>query len=150
MLKEGDKVDNFSLTDSDGNTVSLTDFKNKKVVIYFYPKDNTPGCTTEACSIRDVYDRILEKGAVVFGISADSTKSHQGFRQKHNLPFFLLSDPQKEVIQQFGAYGEKNMYGKKVMGIIRSTFILDENRIVVKVFPKVKPDKHADEILAAL
>jgi len=118
--------------------------------VYFYPKDNTTGCTAEACSFRDVYDDILEKGAVVLGISADSQKSHTSFKQKYNLPFYLPSDPEKEVIQAFGAWGEKKMYGKDYMGIIRSTFIIDENGTVMKVFPKVSPKEHAEEVLKLL
>jgi peroxiredoxin Q/BCP len=150
MLKENEKAEDFTLKDADGKDVSLSQFKGKKVVVYFYPRDDTPGCTTEACGLRDVYDRILEKGAVVLGISADNEASHDRFRKKYNLPFYLLSDPDKKVIQQFGAWGEKKMYGKVSMGIIRSTFILDGEGTVRKVFPKVSPDGHAGEILAAL
>ena len=150
MLKEGDIAEDFSLNGTDGRQVTLSGFKGKKIVVYFYPKDNTPGCTKEACAFRDIYDRILEKGAVVLGISADSVKSHEGFQKKYNLPFYLLSDPDKEIIGRFGAWGEKNMYGKKTFGIIRSTFILNETGKVIKVFPKVKPEQHAEEILACL
>ncbi len=150
MLKEGDKAPGFSLPDQDGKTVSLSQFAGKKVVVYFYPKDNTPGCTVEACAFRDVYDDILKKGAVVLGISKDSQKSHINFRSKYGLPFHLLSDPEADVIRQFGAYGEKKMYGKTYEGIIRSTFILDGNGVVEKVFPKVSPKDHAEEVLAAL
>jgi len=150
MVTEGTQIENFTLEDNDGNSVSLKDFAGKKVVVYFYPKDDTPGCTKEACSFRDNYDAILAKGAVVIGISADSVKSHSGFKKKYDLPFHLLSDPQKSVIQLFGAWGEKSMYGKTYEGILRSTFILDETGKVIKVYPKVKPAEHAEEILKEL
>jgi peroxiredoxin Q/BCP len=150
MVTEGTQIENFTLEDNDGKPVSLKDFAGKKVVVYFYPKDDTPGCTKEACGFRDNYDAILEKGAVVLGISADSVKSHSGFKKKYDLPFHLLSDPQKSVIQLFGAWGEKSMYGKTYEGILRSTFILDETGKVIKVYPKVKPAEHAEEILKEL
>ncbi|MBN2546763.1 MAG: thioredoxin-dependent thiol peroxidase [Spirochaetes bacterium] len=150
MLKKGDKAFDFSLPDDNNNMISLSQFKGKKVIVYFYPKDNTPGCTKEACSFRDDYDDILKKGAVVIGISADSVKSHQSFKSKYNLPFYLLSDTEKKVIKLYNAYGEKNMYGKLVMGIIRSTFVIDENGIILEVFPKVTPEGHAKEILNLL
>ena len=150
MVTEGTQIENFTLEDNDGKPVSLKDFAGKKVVVYFYPKDDTPGCTKEACSFRDNYDAILEKGAVVLGISADSVKSHSGFKKKYDLPFHLLSDPQKSVIQLFGAWGEKSMYGKTYEGILRSTFILDETGKVIKVYPTVKPAEHAEEILKEL
>ncbi len=150
MLETGNKVEDFTLDDADGKAVSLSDFAGKKVVVYFYPKDNTPGCTKEACSIRDVYDDILAKGAVVLGVSADSVKSHGNFRSKFDLPFHLLSDPDRKVITQFGAWGEKSMYGKTYEGILRSTFVLDENHAVFRVWPKVKPADHGPEILEAL
>ena len=150
MVTEGTQIDNFTLEDNDGNPVSLKDFAGKKVVIYFYPKDDTPGCTKEACGFRDNYDAILAKGAVVIGISADSVKSHSGFKKKYDLPFYLLSDPAKTVIQLFGAWGEKSMYGKTYEGILRSTFILDEAGKVIKVYAKVKPQEHAEEILKEL
>lgn len=150
MLKEGDTAPAFSLKDESGNTVSLSDFSGKKVVVYFYPKDDTPGCTKEACSFRDTYDDILAKGAVVIGISADSEASHEKFKSKYELPFYLLSDPEKEVIQAFGAWGEKSMYGKTYMGIMRSTFVIGEDGTVIKAWPKVKPADHAKEVLAVL
>ncbi len=150
MLKKGDKAPDFSLTDDAGNTVSLSGFKGKKVIVYFYPKDNTPGCTKEACSFRDSHSEIVKKGAIVIGISADSVKSHQSFKSKYQLPFYLLSDPDKKVITQYNAYGEKNIYGKKVMGIIRSTYIIDENGIIMEFFPRVTPEDHANEILKLL
>ena len=150
MIQEGQKAPGFSLPDQDGTVVSLDEFRGRKVVLYFYPKDNTSGCTVEACGFRDVYDEILSRGAVVVGISADSSKSHANFRNKYELPFHLLSDTEKEVIQSFGAWGEKKMYGKTYMGIVRSTFIIDEKGIVTKVFPKVTPKEHAAEVLALL
>ncbi|MBN2852697.1 MAG: thioredoxin-dependent thiol peroxidase [Clostridia bacterium] len=150
MLKVGDKVKDFTLTGDDGNEVSLSSFRGKKVVIYFYPKDNTPGCTKEACSFRDAYDDILENGAVVLGISKDSVKSHQKFKGAFKLPFYLLSDPDNKVIEDFGAWQEKSMYGKTYMGIVRSTYIIDEKGFVSKVFPKVSPDEHGKEIVSAL
>ena len=142
MLNEGDRAPDINLSDESGNMVMLDDFKGKKKVVYFYPKDDTPGCTKEACSFRDEYDAILEKGAVVIGISADSAGSHEKFKNKYDLPFYLLSDPEKIVIKGFGAWGEKKAYGKTHEGIMRYTFILDENNTVIKAFPKVKPDEH--------
>lgn len=150
MKQEGDVISNFTLKDQDGRSVSLSDFAGKKKVIYFYPKDDTPGCTKEACSFRDAYDRILEKGAVVIGISADSTASHATFMKKYTLPFVLLSDPERKVIDMFGVWGDKTMYGKTYTGIIRSTFILDENNRVIKAFPRVSPEDHAEEVLKFL
>ncbi|HEY9063305.1 MAG TPA: thioredoxin-dependent thiol peroxidase [Pseudobacteroides sp.] len=150
MIEAGNKAPDFRLKDEDDNDVSLSDFKGKKVVLYFYPRDNTSGCTKQACSFRDVYDDILETGAVVIGISPDKPSSHKKFKEKLNLPFYLLCDEEHKVAQGFGAWGEKKMYGKTYMGIIRSTFIIDENMIVLKVYPKVIPVGHGDEILRAL
>ena len=150
MLNEGDRAPDINLSDESGNLVTLDDFKGKKKVVYFYPKDDTPGCTKEACSFRDEYDAILEKGAVVIGISADSEGSHEKFKNKYGLPFYLLSDPEKIVIKGFGAWGEKKAYGKTREGIMRYTFILDENNTIIKAFPKVKPDEHGKEVLALL
>jgi peroxiredoxin Q/BCP len=135
-MKIGDKAPGFSLPDSNGKTVSLSDFKGKKVVVYFYPKDDTPGCTKEACAFRDVYDEILAKNAVVLGISTDSVASHEVFRKKYELPFFLLSDQDKAVIRAYGAWGEKKMYGRTSEGIVRSTVVIDENGDVLKIFRK--------------
>jgi peroxiredoxin Q/BCP len=149
MLTAGTKAPDFTLKDDKGNLISLSQFKGKKVVIYFYPKDNTPGCTKEACAFRDIYDILLEKGAVVVGISADSENSHAKFKQKYNLPFYLLSDPDKNVIKEYGAWGEKKLYGNSFLGIIRSTFLVDEKGIISKVFPKVTPKDHAQEVLKA-
>jgi peroxiredoxin Q/BCP len=150
MLNVNDKAIDFTLPNQDGENISLSDFKGRKVVLYFYPKDDTPGCTTEACAFRDVYDDILELGAVVLGVSADSEESHTKFRTKYHLPFHLLADPEKEVLKAYGAWGEKKMYGKSFMGIKRSTYLIDEGGNVSHVWPKVSPKKHADEILEAL
>lgn len=150
MLTTGQKAVDFALKDSDGNEVRLSDFIGKKVVVYFYPRDNTPGCTKEACSFRDVYDDILDLGAVVIGISPDSQASHKKFREKFGLPFYLLCDEDHKVAEIYGAWGEKKMYGKTHMGIIRSTFIIDENMDVLKVFKKVSPEGHGEEILNIL
>jgi len=150
MLKPGDIAADFTLKDSSGKDISLSEFKGKKVVLYFYPKDNTPGCTKEACSFRDVYDLMLAEGAVVLGISADSEASHKRFRDRYGLPFYLLSDADHKIAEAYGAWGEKKLYGKTYMGIIRSTFIIDEQGKVLKVFPKVKPEKHGEEVLNTL
>lgn len=150
MLQEGDLVPAFTLNDETGKKVSLDDFPGKKKVVYFYPKDDTPGCTKEACSFRDEYAKIQDKGGVVIGISADSEKSHEKFKTKFSLPFLLLSDPEKIAINAFGAWGEKKNYGKIYEGILRLTFIVDENNVVLKTFPKVKPEDHGKEILSLL
>ncbi len=150
MVKAGDKIDNFTLKNNRGEDVSLSDFKGKKVVVYFYPRDNTPGCTTEACSFRDEIQQFSDRNTVILGISKDSVKSHGNFIEKYNLPFQLLSDPEAEVIQQFGAWGEKKNYGKTYMGIIRSTFILDGEGTVLHAFEKVKTKDHALAVLQEL
>jgi len=150
MLKEGDKAPDFALNDESGKLVSLKDFAGKKVVVYFYPKDDTPGCTKEACSFRDSYDEILERGAVVIGISPDDESSHGKFKSKFDLPFYLLADPERKAIEGFGAWGEKKMYGKTYEGVMRSTFVVGEDGTIVKAWPKVKPEDHAKEVLAVL
>ena len=150
MLQEGTQAPEFTLPDENGTEISLSQFKGKKVVIYFYPKDDTPGCTKEACNFRDNYDAILGKGAVVIGISPDDETSHEKFKSKFDLPFYLLADPEKQVIQAFGAWGEKKMYGKSYEGVLRSTFVIGEDRSVIKAWPKVKPDEHAEEVLGVL
>ncbi len=150
MIQNGMKAPSFELADDSGRTVALKDFLGKKVVLYFYPKDDTPGCTAEACAFRDAYDDILAKGAVVIGISADSVASHAGFKAKYGLPFFLLADPEKSALRAYGAWGEKTFMGKKSMGTLRTTFIIDERGIVSRVFPDVNPKEHAPEVLAAL
>lgn len=151
MLKVGDKAPDFKLLNDKGEEVSLSQFAGKKeVVLYFYPKDNTPGCTTEACSFRDNIPKFTSKNAVILGISPDSVKSHQGFIQKQKLNFNLLSDPESKVAKAYGAWGEKSMYGKKYMGILRTTFLIGKDGKIKKVFEKVKPEGHAQEVLAAL
>lgn len=147
MLSEGVKAPDFTLADKDGREVSLHDFAGKKVVVYFYPKDNTPGCTRQACAFRDAYAEFGQKDVTVIGISRDSVKSHQNFAGKYELPFILLSDPQLAAIQAYDVRQEKKMYGKTTMGVVRSTYVIDENGMIVKVFPKAKPDTNATEIL---
>jgi peroxiredoxin Q/BCP len=149
-LKEGDKAPAFSLPASGGKTVSLKDLAGKKVVLYFYPKDNTPGCTKEACSLRDHNAAIAKAGAVVLGVSADSVKSHDGFAAKYRLPFPLLADAEAKVATAYGAWGEKTLYGRKYMGMNRMTFLIDERGRIAKVWAKVKPDEHGAEVLAAV
>ena len=146
MLQKGDKAPAFSGVDQNGSTVSLESFVGKKVVLYFYPKDNTPGCTKEACNLRDNYKELLDKGFAVVGVSPDSEKSHQNFASKYELPFPLLPDPDLKVIKAYGAWGEKNMYGKKYEGLLRSTFIINEKGIIEEVIKKVKTDDHTNQI----
>lgn len=150
MLHENDVAPDFTLLSDRGEEVSLSSFRGQRVVVYFYPKDNTPGCTKEACSFRDDYDLFLEKGAVVIGISPDSTASHERFRAKHGLPFYLLSDPDHAVAERYGAWGEKVSYGRRTVGILRSTFVVGEDGRIIKVFPKVSPEGHAQEVLKYL
>ncbi len=149
MLKEGDKAPNFNSVDQDGNKVKLSDFKGQKLVLYFYPKDNTPGCTKEACSFRDADQTFNKKGIKVLGVSTDDEKSHQKFISKFQLPFDLLADTDHSIVEAYGVWGEKSMYGKKYMGTFRKTFLIDEKQKIVKIFDKVKVDEHADEVLAA-
>ena len=150
MLEVGIKAPEFTLPDKDGNTVSLSDFVGKKVVLYFYPKDNTPGCTRQACAFAAAYEGFKAKDVVVIGISKDSVASHLKFAQKHDLPFVLLSDPELQAIQAYGVWQDKKLYGKVSMGVVRTTFIIDEQGNIEKVMPKVKPDTNAAEILAYL
>ena len=150
MVKEGAKAPAFTLESDDGGKVSLADLKGKKVVLYFYPRDNTPGCTLEAQGFRDAAARLNKKGAVVLGVSRDSIASHCKFRDQHSLNFRLLSDPDARAIKAYGAWGEKNMYGKKTEGILRTTVVIDEDGRVAKVFPKVKVAGHVDAVLDAL
>jgi peroxiredoxin Q/BCP len=150
MLKEGDRAPDFTLPSDDGTMVSLHDFAGKKVVLYFYPKDNTPGCNKEACSFRDVYSEIIAKDAVVIGVSADNADSHKKFRLKFGLPFYLLSDESHRTLEAYAAWGEKSFMGKITMGILRSTFIIDGTGLITKAFPKVTPEGHGDEILKYL
>jgi peroxiredoxin Q/BCP len=150
MLKAGDKAPAFTLAADGGGRVSLKDLKGKKVVLYFYPRDDTSGCTTEACEFRDSWSAVKASGAVVLGVSPDSPASHDKFKAKYKLPFTLLADPDHAVAESFGAWGEKSMYGRKYQGVFRSTFIIDENGRIATVFPKVKPKGHAAEVLSAL
>ena len=150
MIKEGMKAPEFTLPDKDGNQVSLADFLGKKLVVYFYPRDNTSGCTKQACAFAGAYKEFEELGAVVIGISKDSVKSHQNFASKYELPFILLSDPELKAIQAYDVWQEKKMYGKVSMGVVRSSFIIDEKGMVEKVMEKVKPDTNAAEILGYL
>ena len=150
MLEVGMKAPQFTLPDKNGNMVSLSDFFGKKVVLYFYSKDNTPGCTRQACAFALRNKEIEKKNAVVIGISKDSANSHLNFATKYNLPFVLLSDSNLSVIQAYGVWQEKKLYGKVSMGVVRTTFLIDEQGNVQAVMPKVKPDTNADEILALL
>jgi len=150
MLEIGMKAPDFALQDKDGNLVRLSDFSGKKVVLYFYPRDNTPGCTRQACAFAGAYAGFRDLDAVVIGVSKDSVASHLKFAQKYDLPFVLLSDPELEAIQTYGVWQEKKNYGKVSMGVVRSTFIIDENGMIEKVMPKVKPDTNAAEILEYL
>ena len=150
MIEAGKKAPAFSLKDQDGKTVKLADFAGKNVVLYFYPKDDTPGCTTEACNFRDEHSKLQKAGAVVLGVSPDSEARHAKFRAKYSLPFTLLADTEHEVAEKYGAWGEKSLYGKKYMGIIRSTFLIGKDGKVAKVWPKVKVKEHAGEVLEAL
>ena len=150
MLEIGMKAPEFTLSDKDGNFVSLNDFLGKKVVLYFYPRDNTPGCTRQACAFAAAYEGFKAKNVVVIGISKDSVASHLKFAQKYDLPFVLLSDPELQAIEAYGVWQEKKLYGKVSMGVVRTTFIIDEQGNIEKVMPKVKPDTNAAEILAYL
>ena len=150
MLEVGMKAPEFTLPDKDGNMVSLADFAGKKVVLYFYPRDNTPGCTRQACAFASAYEEFKNINAVVIGVSKDSVTSHQKFAEKHGLPFILRSDPERAAIEAYGVWQEKKNYGKVSMGVVRSTFVIDENGVVEKVMPKVKPDTNAAEIMAYL
>lgn len=150
MLSAGTKAPDFTLCDKDGRNISLSDFSGKRVVIYFYPKDNTPGCTRQACAFAGSYEEFKKLDAVVIGISKDSSASHIKFAEKYNLPFILLSDPEHKIIEAFGAWQEKKNYGKVSFGTVRSTFVIDQNGFIEKAMPKVKPDTNAAEILEYL
>ena len=150
MLEAGVKAPAFTLPDQDGNPVSLSDFLGKKVILYFYPKDNTPGCTRQACAFAGSYAAFRDLDAVVIGVSKDSTASHRKFAEKYDLPFLLLSDPELRVLQTYGVWQEKKLYGKVSMGVVRTTFIIDETGVIEKVMPKVKPDTNAADILVYL
>ena len=150
MLEVGMKAPLFMLPDKNGNLVSLSDFLGKKVVLYFYPKDNTPGCTRQACAFGESYEAFQAKNTVVIGISKDSAASHLRFAEKYHLPFILLSDPELQAIQAYGVWQEKKLYGKVSMGVVRSTYLIDERGMIEKVMPKVKPDTNAGELLEYL
>ena len=150
MITEGTKAPDFALRDADGNLWTLADFKGSAFVLYFYPRDDTPGCTVEACGFRDSRAEFAARGVKVVGVSPDTEASHDKFRRKHGLSFILLADPEKKAIAAYGAWGEKTMYGKKMMGVIRSTFVISADGVVKKAFPKVTPAGHAEKVLAAL
>lgn len=146
MIEEGKKAPAFTAIDQDGNTIKLSDFKGKKLALYFYPKDDTSTCTVQACNIRDGFKRLLKKGIEVIGVSPDDEKSHQKFISKHKLPFRIIADTDKKLVERFGVWGEKSLYGRKYMGVFRTTFLIDEKGVVVKVIAKPKVKEHADEI----
>lgn len=149
-LKEGVKAPMFKGKDQDDKWISLEDFKGKKVILYFYPKDDTPGCTAEACNLRDNYHDLLTRGFAIVGVSPDDEKSHAKFRSRYELPFSLLADPQAEILNAYGVWGEKNMYGKKYMGVLRTTFVIDEMGIILKIIRKVDTGDHTRQILTEL
>jgi peroxiredoxin Q/BCP len=150
MLKEGNKAPDFKLKDQDDKTISLKDFKGKNVVLYFYPKDNTSGCTAEACNFRDEFPKFGKLDAVILGVSPDSVESHKKFAQKYKLPFRLLSDGKKEVLEKYNVWQEKNMYGRKYMGVVRTTYVIDKEGKIKKIFNKVKVEGHNKEVMEAL
>lgn len=150
MLEKGMKAPDFTLNDKNGKEVSLSDFQGKKIVLYFYPKDNTPGCTRQACAFAGLYKEFEKRGVEVIGVSKDSVASHVKFAEKHGLPFILLSDTELNAIKAYDVWQEKKLYGKVSMGVVRTTYIIDENGIIEAVMPKVKPDTNAAEILAVL
>lgn len=149
-LKEGDKAPAFAGLNQDGEEVKLSDYAGKKLILFFYPKDNTPGCTAEACNLRDNFSELKDQGFALLGVSPDSQKKHQNFINKYELPFPLLADTEKEVLQAYGAWGEKSMYGKTYMGVLRSTFVINEEGVIEKIFRKVKTKDHTNQILEAL
>jgi thioredoxin-dependent peroxiredoxin len=150
LLAVGTQAPDFTAADQNGTTHTLRDFQGKKVILYFYPKDNTSGCTKEACAFRDNFAKFRHLNVEILGVSIDSEKSHKSFVQKYDLPFTLLADPDKRLVEAYGAWGEKSMYGRKYMGTNRVTYLIDEAGKIAAVFPKVKPEAHADEILAVL
>ena len=150
MLEIGTKAPDFTLPDQNGTMHTLSEYRGRKVILYFYPADMSPGCTSQACSFRDLYPQITEKGAVVPGVNADTVESHKKFEEEHGLPFILLSDPEKEVLQAYDVWKERLMFGRPVMGIERSTYLIDEERIIVKAFGKVKPKDNAKNMLKEL
>ena len=150
MLEPGSKAPEFTLPSNGGKRVSLKDLRGKKVVLYFYPKDNTSGCTKEACDFRDHWDAVRKKGAVVIGVSADSPESHDKFAAKYELPFSLVSDEEKQILKSYGVWQKKSLYGRSFMGIVRTTYVIDERGVITHVFPKVKVEGHVDEVLGVL
>ena len=150
QLKEGDKAPAFEGLNQDGNTIRLNDLRGKKIILYFYPKDDTPGCTAEACSLRDNYAELAERGFEVIGVSPDNERSHIKFKSKYGLPYNLISDTEKNILKEYGAWGEKNMYGKIVQGVLRTTFIINEEGVIEKVFTKVNTKDHAQQIFEGL
>jgi thioredoxin-dependent peroxiredoxin len=146
QLKEGVKAPYFEGTDQDGRSIKLTDFSGKKVILYFYPKDNTPGCTAEACNLRDNHESIIKQGFIVIGVSPDTEKSHKGFAGKYSLPFPLIADTSKKIMNDYGVWGEKKMYGKSFMGVLRTTFVIDEKGIIEKIIEKVNTSGHTEQI----
>ena len=150
QLKAGDKAPDFTGINQDGEKIGLENFSGKKLILYFYPKDNTPGCTAESCNLNDNYQEWLERGYEVLGVSPDSMKSHQKFKEKFGLQFDLIADTEKEILKAYGAWGEKSMYGKKYMGVLRTTFIIDEKGVIEGVFEKVKTKDHTNQILKTL
>jgi peroxiredoxin Q/BCP len=149
-LEKGQKAPSFSGKNQDGKTISLDDFKGQKVVLYFYPKDSTPGCTAEACNLNDNLDRFAEKGFKIIGVSPDSEVSHQKFIDKHGLKFDLIADTEKEILEKYGVWAEKNKFGKTYMGVVRTTFVIDENGVIEKIFDKVKTKEHSEQIFSEL
>ena len=150
MVEEGQEAPDFELTSDSGDRVRLSQFRGRPVVLYFYPKDDTPGCTKQACRIRDSYDDFEQRGAVVLGVSPDEETSHVKFKEKYGLPFTLLADPEHEVVEQYGVWGERSYMGRTYMGVERSTFLIDEDGRIAKVMRRVKPDTHVEQVLAAL
>jgi len=150
LLNEGDKAPAFKGFDQNGNIITLDQFKGKRLILYFYPKDNTSGCIAEACNLRDGYNELLGKGFAVVGVSPDSEKSHQKFIEKHSLPFPLIADTEKEILKSYGAWGLKKLYGREYEGVLRTTYIIDENGIIEKVFKKVKTKDHVNQILESI
>ena len=150
MLKPGTKAPDFSLPDQNGREHSLADYQNQKIILYFYSKDMTSGCTKQACGFAELYPQFQEKGAVIIGISKDTAASHQKFAEKYKLPFILLADPEKEVIQAYDVWKEKNMYGKSTMGVVRTTYLIDENGIILRAYTKVKAAENPHQMLQAL
>lgn len=149
-LKEGDKAPAFTGLNEKGEEVSLSDYQGKKLILFFYPKDNTPGCTAEACNLRDNYDQLREQGFELLGVSPDSAKKHQNFIKKYDFPFPLVADTEQKVLNLYGVWGEKQMYGRKFMGVFRTTFVINEEGVIEKIFKKVKTKAHAEQILEAV